>query len=753
MAQILDDPWSDATFQRDPVIEAEQHAARHRHREVVQIPRLRAIGSVWLFAAVCGHNAVLLGGLNLRAVALFGALQCLYVAATTYSLRRHFRPEARVDLGTLYLATDIVVFVLAVYVSGGERSWLLPLLCVRVADQVGSSQRRALAFAHLTLILHLLLVAYLAWVELRPLMPGAEFAKVFFVYMLNLYLSLAAGPSERQRKRATQMATKTRELIEELGAKSEQLEREHGRAEAANRAKSRFLANMSHEIRTPMNGVLGTSELLLEGRLEAEQRQMVETIASCGRALLSIVNDILDMSKIEAGELRIDKSGFVVSAIIQEVVRSLGTQGRARAVELRTEVCKEASLPVIGDPLRLRQVLTNLVGNALKFTERGSVTLAVVREGAAESTLTLRFEVIDTGIGMTAEASQRVFDAFQQADDSTTRRFGGTGLGLSIAKQLVEMMGGEITVQSAIGQGSRFGFALCFVRGGAAEVPAEIGQERDTASELRALSPRVLVVEDTAVNRTLVQKMLQSLGCRVATAEDGIQAVALLGKPHDFALVLMDWHMPRLDGLQATRQVRAWERDHAPGRHTPIIAFTASAFAEETERCREAGMDGVLSKPVTKAQLLAALQQYLLGDSQNAASSAPPGDEPPTPLRNSLIQELLKLDAETPGGFLAEIIENFLDSVPGRLVEIEQAIGRGDSAEVEQLAHRLKGSAANLGAYRLSDPLGEIEHLANSGRLEGAADHLARALVAHEEAAAALRAMLQTLRARMASQP
>jgi signal transduction histidine kinase/DNA-binding NarL/FixJ family response regulator len=747
MSQALDDPWSDATFERDAALEAQRHATRRRYREIVQIPRLRAIGSLCLLVTVCIHNAVFLGRVHWSTVSAYGALQCAYVAATWYSLRRHYRADARLDLGTLYLATDIALFTLAIYVSGGEKSWLLPILCVRVADQVGTSQRRALAFTHETLLLHAALVAYLAFVEQRALSLRAELAKVLFVYVLNLYLVLAAGPSERQRKRATQMAQQTRELIEALASKTELLERERVRVEAATQAKSRFLANMSHEIRTPMNGVLGTSELLLEGELAASQRQMVETIESCGRSLLAIVNDVLDMSKIEVGKLGLEQVAFVVASLIDDTIRSLRMHASAKGIDLRVDLCEETSLRLLGDPLRLRQVLTNLVGNALKFTQHGSVTLAVMRVERTPSAIALRFEVQDTGIGMSPEAVERVFEAFAQADDSTTRRFGGTGLGLSIAKQLVEMMGSKIEVTSEIGKGSQFSFSLSLPLAPTDSTLAAPAGVADELSQMRALAPRVLVAEDTAVNRVLVQKMLELLGCRVASVENGAEAVELLCGAHDFAIVLMDWHMPMLDGLEATRRVRAWEKSNTADRHTPIIAFTASAFAEEAARCTEAGMDGVLNKPLTKAQLLSVLQRHLLGVGTPTAAPEPTLEPVETPLRPSHIDELLRLDAATPGGFLAGIVASFLDSAPGRLEELADAIRAGDSARVEQLAHRFKGSAANLGAWRLMKPLDEIERSARDGHLTDADTKLQWARVEQGEAEVPLRAILHSLQA------
>jgi signal transduction histidine kinase/DNA-binding NarL/FixJ family response regulator len=748
MGQLEDDPWSDATFQPDSALDAEGREARRRHREVVQIPRLRLIGSAALFACVCVHNAVLLGAIDWRTVLTFGFVQLAYVVATGWWLRRRYDSAAQLPLGTFFLATDVVVFVAAVYVSGGERSWLLPLLCVRVADQVGTSRRRAALFAHWTAALHLALVIYLAFGERRALAMPAELAKVAMVYALNLYLVLAAGPAERQRKRAAQMTQQTRALIDELAKKTELLERERERAEAASRAKSRFLANMSHEIRTPMNGVLGTAELLLEQPLQGEQRRMVETMSSSGRALLGIVNDILDMSKIEAGELRLEQTDFDPSELVLELINSVQAQARIKRVQLHASLCADASLPVRGDPLRLRQVLLNLVGNALKFTERGSVIVTVSSPWRDDNAIALQFDVTDSGIGMNKEVLERLFQPFQQADDSTTRRFGGTGLGLSIAKQLVEMMGSQIEVESEPGTGTRFGFLLALPRGSELPLTRDSRAGSDVISELRALSPRVLVAEDTPLNLELIDRMLQSVGCLVTGVGDGNKAVAALCREHDFSLALLDWHMPELDGLEATRRIRAYEQAHGM-RRLPILAFTASAFADETERCREAGMDGVLNKPLTKAQLLVALRRQLLGRVSVFEPQLPaPAAVEERVLRQSQIAELMELDAATPGGFLAELLDGYLKAAPERLRELSDAISAADTRKLHHLAHRFRGAAANLGVTVMLEPLRELETMAEHGTLTGADAHVMQARAAHERTLRPLQQMLEQLRAK-----
>jgi signal transduction histidine kinase/DNA-binding NarL/FixJ family response regulator len=748
MGPPSEDPWSNATLPVDPAATAAERDARRRHREVVQIPRLRALGSVWLFFAVCVHNLVFLGELNARVVGAFGMLQLCYLAFTTYSLRRHFDPRRRIDLGSIYLATDIPIFVLAIYVSGGERSWLLPLLCVRVADQVGTSQRRAFIFATLTVALHLLLVAELTLIEARALSLTAELSKVLLVYMLNVYLSFAAGPAERQRKWASRMTQKMREVLEQLAKKTELVERERRRAESASEAKSRFLANMSHEIRTPMNGVLGAADLLNTEALNDEQRRMVNTIVISGRALLAIVNDVLDMSKIEAGELRLEHIAFQPADVVMEVVRFFEHSAAAKAIRVEASLCPEATLTLLGDPLRLRQVLMNLIGNAIKFTESGGVRVVAIANLRELTAVRIRFEVIDTGIGMSEEAAARVFDAFQQADDSTTRRFGGTGLGLAIAKQLVELMQGTLTVRSALGEGTTFTFELPWeISAPTARATQPTDASESVLARLRALQARVLVAEDTDVNGLLVQKMLEHYGCRVTRVDNGAKAAELLCRPHEFALALMDWHMPVMDGLEATRRIRAYEAEHTLGRRLPIIAFTASVLVEEAARCSEAGMDGVLNKPLTKANLIEMLEARLLGSGRANPSPATSGRAlaSPAPLSNSLIEELIQLDRSMPEGFLTGLINEYLRTTGETLVELGAAIAANDGARSYELAHRLKGSAGSVGARGMLAPLQEIERLAGQAEFTRARESLQRAQDSYTKSTAALRGVLQRL--------
>ena len=375
-------------------------------------------------------------------------------------------------------------------------------------------------------------------------------------------------------------------------------------AEAASLAKSQFLANMSHEIRTPMNGVLGMAELLLATSLDARQRHFAETVRRSGEALLYVINDILDFSKVEAGKLELDRVDFDLRETLEDVVQLLAEGAASKELELLCHIAPEIPVLINGDPNRIRQVATNLIGNALKFTEQGEVSLTVRILEQREDSNVLRFEIRDTGIGISAEAQARVFQPFSQADGSTTRRYGGTGLGLSISRELVGLMGGDIGLHSEVGKGTTFWFTARF---GAASPAALDSQARDTGAALLA-GRRVLIADDNATHRkVLCEQTAVTFGMRCTLAEDGVQAVALLreaargGEPFDVALI--DFDMPGLDGLAVASAVRA---DAALAK-LPMVLLSSLHRSDRSGLARVAGFDAALTKPIRQMDLLSAL--------------------------------------------------------------------------------------------------------------------------------------------------
>ncbi|MBV9835328.1 MAG: response regulator, partial [Alphaproteobacteria bacterium] len=506
--------------------------------------------------------------------------------------------------------------------------------------------------------------------------------------------------------RATLLATdvtEQRQRQRELERALDAAEAARAESDAANQAKSTFLATMSHEIRTPMNGVLGMIEVLGREKLDDEQRDLVQTMRDSAGTVLRLLDDLLDFSKIEAGRTELEQVAFSLSSVVERAADNFRSAAAAKGISVSVAMSPGSADALIGDPTRVRQIVANLIGNAVKFTERGAVIVRALTQPLGEGRTEIEISVSDTGIGMDEMQLAGLFKPFAQADSGTTRRYGGTGLGLSIVRRLAQLMDGDVTVQSAPGAGSTF-IATLVLQAAPADSPlvelqAQAGPAASGAPVAPAVSSRarVLVVDDHPVNLKVALRQLASLGVAADTAANGRDGLERW-RAGDYALVLADVHMPDMDGFEMTALIRAEESRRGLPR-TPIVASTANALKGEDERCRAAGMDGYLAKPVETDRLRAVIERWLPSADQSAVRA---DVEPVHDTDDGVILDRSVLYRWSGGdaAFERDLLDTFAGELDQSERDIDAAMQAGDLARVAQAAHRLKGSALQIGARR-----------------------------------------------------
>ena len=547
--------------------------------------------------------------------------------------------------------------------------------------------------------------------------PGAAYRNGLFA--IGLLFALLLGAVVRLAQTARSRAVDAEAATDELRKQRHELRVARDAAEEASRVKSEFLANMSHEIRTPMNGVLGFTELLLGTAITPTQEEYLTIVQTSADSLLAIINEILDFSQVDAGEMRLHPVPFSLRDTLVSTTAIFGGLARKKSLNLRCKLPDNLPTTVVGDPDRIRQIMVNLIGNAIKFTEKGSVTLRVDAD-PSDTQVALVISVADTGVGIDDAQQERIFQAFAQVDGTLTRVFGGTGLGLTISQQLASMMDGTIEAESTLGEGSTFRF--CVTLPIIDELPPQAGeQQTDPISNTFTIISsgrqlRFLLAEDNPINQMLTLSFLRAHDIDVTLVETGSEALAQWSNNYD--LILMDVQLPELSGLDVTRKIRECEAEHDS--HVPIIALTARAMKGDREECLEAGMDAYLSKPFNREQLISCIKAQL--DQAQSLSSARDIEKFSSIGRDIAAMHLAFEDVV----LLRKLINALLKDVPRQLLQLEQALTDGEADTAAELTHMLKGSYATLRLQEFGKLASTLEQCIEAGEIDQAPPHLKR---------------------------